>query len=108
MALASTGMQNVSHNQIWNFPKLKGQENYEPWSKKMRNALIYTGLWEVVDTGRATYPEDTTTTAPQRLAYEVVIRIWEEKNSQGAALIYFMYKDKLIEAIEEKISSYNR
>ena len=105
---ASTGMQNVSHNQIWNFPKLKGQENYEPWSKKMRNALTYTGLWEVVETGRASYPEDTATTAPQRVTHEIAVRTWDEKNSQGAALIYSMCEDKPAEAIEDEASSYDR
>ena len=108
MAAASTVMQNVSHNQIWNFPKLKGQENYEPWSRKMRNALIYCGLWEIVETGKDSFPEDTATTAPQRLTHEAAVRTWEEKNSQGAALIYSMCEDKPAEAIEEEVSSHDR
>lgn len=108
MAAASAGMQNVSRSQIWNFPKLKGQENYESWSKKMRNALIYCGLWEIVETGRDSFPEDTATTAPQRLTHEAAVRTWEDKNSQSAAFIYLMCEHKPAEAIEEEVSSHDR
>lgn len=78
--MATTQSQSFNMNanaltQIWNFPKLKGQENYQPWSKKMRSALKYCGLWEVVDQGIGIFPDDPPTapapTAVQAAAYEL-------------------------------------
>ena len=42
------------------------------------------------------------------MTHEIAVRIWEEKNSQGAALIYSICEDKPIEAIKEKVSLYDR
>ena len=43
-------LQATAMTQIWNFPKLKGQENYHSWSKKMKSALKHSDLWKIGET----------------------------------------------------------
>ena len=96
--------------QIWNFPKLKGQENYQPWSKKMRSALKYCNLWEVVDQGSALFPDnlsDAPTTA-QAAAYKLAVKIWKNLNNQASELIYSMCDEKPAEAIKNDELAINR
>ena len=98
-------MQAAALTQIWQFPKLKGQENYQPWAKKMKSALKYSGLWEIVEDGSAMFPEDLPTapapTEAQALAYQEAVKVWKNLNNQASELIYSMCEDKPSEAIED-------
>ena len=123
-------MHAAALTQIWNFPKLKGQENYQPWAKKMRSALKYCGLWDIVEQGIGMFPEDL----PERqseeerladgtirtrvivhgpsneqvLAYQADMKVWKEVNNQASELIYSMCEDKPAEAIEDDEVAMNR
>ena len=51
-------LQSAAMLRIWDFPKLKGQENYQPWAKSMKSALRYSRLWEIVEKGMGLYPSE--------------------------------------------------
>ena len=79
--MATTHSLNIGANaltQIWNFLKLKGQENYQPRSKKIKSALKYYGLWKVVNQGIESFPtdlsEDPAPSNAQLLAYQVLVQ----------------------------------
>ena len=117
-------------NQVWIFDKLKGQTNYHPWSKRMKSALKFSRLWDVVDQGTrllpANLPEEelgheTTPQGEERtwvitpgptpdeiLAYQKAVESWKDLNSQAAELIYTMCEDIPAEAIEETDSAAKR
>ena len=101
----SFNMQAAALTQIWAFPKLKGQENYQPWAKKMRSALKYSGLWQIVESGRKLFPNDLSVEPPpteeQVTAYQKSITSWKDLNNQAAELIYSMCEEKPAEAIED-------
>ena len=98
--------------QIWNFPKLKGQESYQPWSKKMKSALKYCSLWDIVNQGLTLFPDNLPTnpqpTNEQVLAYNAAMKTWKDFNSQASELIYSMCEDKPAEAIEDKEITMNQ
>ena len=92
--------------QIWVFPKLKGQENYQSWARKMQSALMFSNLWDIVEQGidmrSAELPTDPAPTAAATRIYEAAYKSWKEVNNQAAALIYSMCEDKPAEGIEEE------
>lgn len=71
--------------QIWNFPKLKGQENYQPWFKKMKSALKYCDLWKVIEQGIEAFFRDLlnepASTNAQALVYQVTVQTWKDRNN---------------------------
>ena len=111
---------------IWDFPKLKGQENYQPWSKSMKSALRYSRLWEIVERGLEIYPaelpeershveraneehpEDRVVidqagpTEAQTRQFSADHDHWMDLNSQTMELIYTMCEDKPREYIEDE------
>lgn len=97
---------------IWNFPKLKGQENYQAWSKKMKSALKYSGLWKIVEEGIASFPDDLPIDpAPSNTqveAYNMKMKAWKDINNQASELIYSMCEDNPADAIEDETVAMNR
>ena len=115
----------VALTQIWDFPKLKGQENYHFWLKKMRSALNYCGLWDVVDStdsfltdpsnSRDVLQADGSITQTQHvatqeeaLAYQAALKQWKNLNNQAAELIYSMCTEKPADSIEDEPIARNR
>lgn len=117
-------------NQIWSFPKLKGQDNYQPWAKNMKSALRYCGLWEVTEVGLEVFPDDLPVeeiqeetlqdgtvrrrtikagpTNAEILVFQKGVKDWKDLNNQAAELIYSMCEEKPKEAIEEEEYAMNR
>ena len=121
MASTAFNMNAASLTQIWNFPKLKGQENYQPWSKKMKSALEFSGLWDIVEQGPQMFPDDLPkgqTDAQGRVTrgptegqvrkYDSNLKEWNTLNSQASELIYSMCEEKPAEAIKEEEIATNR
>lgn len=127
----ATPQANVSSiTQIWNFSKLKGQENYHQWSKKMKSALRYNGLWEIVENGMFAFPADlpeeetvqeqqadgtivtritvAEPTQAEAAAYQAELKVWKDLNNHASELIYSMCEDKPAEAIEDEEVAMNR
>lgn len=106
------GIHAAAMTQIWNFPKLKGQENYQPWSKKMKSALKYSGLWKIVEDGMNVFPtdlpEDPVPTKVQIIAYQANVKTWKELNTQAMELIYSMCEDKPSDVIEDQTYATSR
>ncbi len=120
----------TASTQIWNFPKLKGQENYHRWSKKMKSALKYCGLWDIVENRAIGYPEELPEeqtvieqladgTGRQRItvpgpsneqvqARQVQLKAWQHLNNQAAELIYSMCEENPSVAIEDEDVAMNR
>lgn len=111
--------------QIWDFLKFKGQENYHFWSKKMRSALNYCGLWDIVgfmdiflrdfSTTEEVTAEDGTViisthvfTRDEVLAYQNAMKEWRSLNNQVSELIYSMCNEKLADSIEDEELVRNR
>ena len=90
----ATAAQLDASNQIWNFPKLKGQENYCPWAKKMREALDYNGMWEMVSQKHVISPIVADATPAQQEAYQASVTTWNTMNTQSKCLIYSMCEDE--------------
>ena len=44
---------------LWNFEKLKGNENYKPWSRSCKNALQTMGIWSAITTDPPSKPFET-------------------------------------------------
>ena len=106
---------------IRDFPKLKGQENYHPWSKNMKSALKCSRLWDIVDYGvdmlRDDVPEEEwqqqmdnrsgkslTNPVPPRhksKQYETDLEHWKDLNSQARELIYALCEEETCEYIED-------
>ena len=117
-------MQSAATARIWDFPKLKGQENYQPWCKSMKSALRYSRLWDVVEdlstfpddlpkevshvvAATADRPEETVIDTPgpteaQIKQYDTDINNFKDLNSQASELIYSMCEDKPREYIEDE------
>ena len=72
--------------QVWNFPKLKGQENYHSWAKKMRKALKYNALWDMVNEAQT---------------HQTAVTAWKTMNAQAGGLIHSMCEEKPAEKIED-------
>ena len=104
-------MQKAALIQNWVFPKLKGQENYQPWAEKMESALKNSGLWQTVEQGRDV-PNDLSADPPATEAQirtnEADPKAWKDVNNQAAELIYTMCEEKPAEAIEEEEIAQNR
>lgn len=116
--------------QIWDFPKLKGQENYQPWAKKMKSALKFNGLWKIVEQGLETFPADLPVqetvaeqqsdgtirnritregpTEAQVNTYQAEMKTWKGLNNQASELIYTKCEEKPAEAIEDEEFATNR
>ena len=126
MATTSSFQNMAQTTRIWDFPKLKGQANYLPWTKNILSALEYGGiaLLNVVVDGRNVFPDDlpvettamlvpegggeavrTITTAgptqAQIVQYNNDLALWNELNSQAKSLIYTMCEDGAREAVED-------
>ena len=109
---------------ILNFPKLKGQENYQPWSKDMKNALGFSRLWDVVKEGINIFPNNLQEeefvmeqrpdgvpqkritkpgpTDAQALAYQADVNAWKDLNNQAMELILSMCEKKPAEVIKDE------
>ena len=109
---ATFNMQTAALTQIWSFPKLKWRENYQPWAKKMKSALKYSGLWQIVEQGNDTHPDDLPTdpapTVAATRAHEASVKAWNEVNNKAAALIYSMCEENPAVAIEDEDVAQNR
>ena len=128
--MATTSNNAAALTQIWTFQRLKGQENYQAWSKNMKSALKYCGLWRVVEEGSASFPDDLPEeqvtqetlqdgsirnrviaqrpTNAEVLAYQAKVDRWKELNDQAAELIYSRCDDKPKVAIEDVDLAMNR
>ena len=58
--MEDTGVSSGNFTALWNFEKLKGNENYKPWSRSCKNALQTMGIWHAcVESGPPIEPGDT-------------------------------------------------
>ena len=124
-------MKSAAMALIWDFPKLKGQENYHPWSKNMKSALRYSRLWDIVDHGVNMLPDDMPEeeshmeaaangqperkvidkpgpTETQVKQYETSLEHWKDLNSQAMELIYAMCENEPREYVEDEEWATNR
>ena len=123
--------QSAALARIWDFPKLKGQENYQPWAKHMKSALKYNRLWDIVEKGVELLPEEPPKekshmeqgaegeqprrvidqpgpTVQEALKYKEALDEFQDQNSQAAELIYAMCEDKPAEYIKDDEWATNR
>ena len=87
--------------QVWNFPKLKGQEKYHSWAKKMREALKYNALWDMVNEAQVIPPLAANATSAQAQAHETQLTVWKAMNAQAGGLIHSMCEEKPADKIED-------
>ena len=78
-------LSHAALTQIWNFPKLKSQQNYQSWVKKMKSALMYSDLWNVVQNANKDFLTNlSVTSAPttaQATAYQTQLKTWKQTNN---------------------------
>ncbi|CAF9916357.1 hypothetical protein IMSHALPRED_003053 [Imshaugia aleurites] len=126
--MVSNSMNAADPTEIWDFHKLRGRDNYHVWSEKMKSALKYSRLWDVVEQGHALLSDDSsgkqtvqeqqqdgTVTVrvivpipEQVLTYESSLKEWKKLNNQAAELIYTMCEDQPAESIEDVDGAMNR
>lgn len=103
----------ASLTEIWNFPKLKGRDDYQPWAKRMKSALKYCGLWVVTSDSNhiPTRPplDDDVNAVPDRVeAYDEAEILWTSLNNHASGLIYSMCEETPAESIEDEKIAINR
>ncbi len=80
----------MESSNIYRFPKLKGNENYESWRIDITSALKSKGLWWVTS-GKLEKPgipsSDATSTAKREYASDLLT--WEDKNDRACGMITF-------------------
>ena len=122
--MTSYAMNPAGLTKIWDFTRLKGQDNYHDWSKNMKSALKYSGLWDIVEQGHELLPDDlpqeefvmetgvdeqppvkrVTKPGPSReevKEYQNDLKKWKDLNNQASELIYTMCDNRPKEAIED-------
>ena len=87
--------------QVWNFPKLKGQENYYSWAKKTREALKYNALWDMVNEAQVLSSLVVNATPEQLQVHETQVIAWKVMNAQVEGLIHSMCEEKSADKIED-------
>ena len=87
--------------QVWNFPKLKGQENYHSWAKKMREALKYNALWDIVNEAQVVPPLVANATPEQLQTHQTAVATWKTMNAEAGGLIHSMCEEKPADKIED-------
>ncbi len=90
----ATAAQFGASNHTWDFPKLKGQENYCSWAKNMRAALDSNGMWEMVGHKQVISPIAANATLAQQEAYQASVTAWKTMNTQSKCLIHSMCEDE--------------
>ncbi len=103
----ATSAQFGAASQVWNFPKLKGQQNYYPWAKKMRVALSYNDMWERVSTQEVPPLIVDNATQEQQQLYQATMVEWRRYNAQAMALIHSMCEEKPGDKITECLTAYD-
>ena len=94
--------------QVWNFPKLKGQENYHSWAKKMREALKYNTLWDIINEAQIVPPVVANVTPKQLQAHQTAVTAWKTMNAQAGGLIHSMCEENPADKIEDLLTATER
>ena len=87
--------------QIWDLPKLKEQEDYHSWAKKMREALKYNALWDMVNEAQVVPPVVANATPEQLQAHQTAVTAWKTMNAQAGGLIHSMCEEIPADKIED-------
>lgn len=85
----------MESSDLYRFPKLKGNENYESWKVDIISALKAKGLWWVTSE-KMEKPEippfDVTSTVKR--AYNTDMLAWEDKNDRACEMIVFSIEQR--------------
>ena len=76
---------------VYKFPKLSGSSNYIEWSRKMKTALMTSGLWHIVD-GTEKLPTLPPENSSAEVKYQASVRLqqWQTNDSKAHGRINSM------------------